>query len=61
MSPPLLLGLWVLVDRLAICIDWLTAEDKWSNCLRTAPLLTMPATRRSLTLLSRCGRAGKEQ
>lgn len=34
-------------DRLAIRIDWLTAEGKWSNCLGTAPLLTMPVLRRS--------------
>lgn len=35
------------VDGLAIRIDWLTAEGKWSNCLGTAPLLTMPVPRRS--------------
>lgn len=34
-------------DRLAIRIDWLTAEGKWSNCLGMAPLLTMPAPRRA--------------
>lgn len=35
------------IDRLALRIDWLTAEGKWSNCLGTAPLLTMPVPRRS--------------
>jgi hypothetical protein len=35
------------VDGPAIRVDWHTAEGKWSNCLGTAPLLSMPVPRRS--------------